>query len=355
MATDTAVQRYSPLEETLLSCRKSLTTVLGTPEHAGQLIVEVLNMARRTPDLARCDPATLTFAVIRIASLRLNPSLPNEVFIIPRRVKRGADTVWEATLQYGYGGLRKLILRSPDVVDCFARDVRINDHYEPPPTPVSLPVHVLPGGFAPRGRVIGYYAAVQLRCGNWRTWMMSVAEVEAHRDRYVPSDRDGAYGSAWQRHREDQEGLTNFDKMGLKTCLRLLCNPRDFSLEAEVAAAIATEDGLRKETPAELQGYTRRGDRPDPPAAVRETPLEAHVEDLYGPSQVATVAPPVPESSMWRTTLVAHVDNPRLPETLRAKVKLALHPGSEITETKGLELAGAVLDCLAAEDAEPPA
>ena len=76
MPPDTAVQRYTPLEETLLSCRKSLATILGTQEKAGQLVVEVLNMARRTPDLARCEPSSLTFAVIRIASLRLNPSLP---------------------------------------------------------------------------------------------------------------------------------------------------------------------------------------------------------------------------------------------------------------------------------------
>ena len=31
MSTDTAVQRYTPLEETLLSCRKSLTTILAAP------------------------------------------------------------------------------------------------------------------------------------------------------------------------------------------------------------------------------------------------------------------------------------------------------------------------------------
>lgn len=285
MPTDTAIQRYTPLEETLLSCRKSLTTILGTPEKAGQLVVEVLNMARRTPDLVRCDPVSLTFAVIRIASLRLNPSLPNEVFIIPRRLTRDNASVLEATLQYGYGGLRKLIMRSPEVQDVFAREVRANDTYQPPPTPVELPRHSVPGAFAPRGRVIGYYAAVLLTCGNWRTWMMSVGEVEAHRNRYVPTDRDGAYGSSWQRNREDQEGLTNFDKMGLKTCLRMLCNPRDFSLEAEVAAAIAAEDVLLKETPAQLQGYTRSGQRSMPSAAVRETPLDEHVEDLYGPSQ----------------------------------------------------------------------
>jgi phage RecT family recombinase len=355
MATDTTVQRYTPLEDTLLSCRKSLTTILGTQEKAGQLVVDVLNMARRTPDLARCEPSSLTFAVIRIASLRLNPSLPNEVFIIPRRLKRDNVSVWEAVLQYGYGGLRKLILRSPDVVDCFARAVHVNDTFAPAPTPVSLPVHVLPGAFAPRGRVIGYYAAVQLTCGNWRTWLMSVAEVEAHRARYVPTDRDGAFGSAWARNREDLEGLTNFDKMGLKTCLRLLCNPRDFSLESEVATAIAAEDGVHRETPAQLLGYTQGGQRPMPSAALRETPLAEHVADLYGPAPGAAGGTPPPDRTLWRETLEAHRDDPALPEALRAKVRLALHPGSETSATRGLELAGAVLDCLAAEDAGPEA
>ena len=67
--------------------------------------------------------------------------------------------------------------------------------------------------------------------------------------------------------------------------------------------------------------------------------------------QGSAETPPMPEGSMWRETLEAHRDNPALPAELRTRVRLALHPGSETSETRGLELAGAVLDSLAARDA----
>lgn len=44
--------------------------------------------------------------------------------------------------------------------------------------------------------------------------------------------------------------------------------------------------------------------------------------------------------------LVAHKGHPSLPEALRAKVRLALNPRSETTDTQGLALASAVLDVL---------
>ena len=55
---------------------------------------------------------------------------------------------------------------------------------------------------------------------------------------------------------------------------------------------------------------------------------------------------PLLHPSAWRDTLEAHKDTAGLPNALRTKVKLALHPGSETTDAKGLELAGAVLDWL---------
>ena len=55
---------------------------------------------------------------------------------------------------------------------------------------------------------------------------------------------------------------------------------------------------------------------------------------------------PLLHPSAWRDTLEAHKDTTGLPKELKTKVKLALHPGSETTDAKGLELAGAVLDWL---------
>jgi hypothetical protein len=82
--------------------------------------------------------------------------------------------------------------------------------------------------------------------------------------------------------------------------------------------------------------------------------LHQQIRRYYERGDAETTSPTAPERSMWRETLEAHRDDSRLPAVLRSKIKLALHKDSEITETKGLELAGAVLDCLAAEDATRP-
>ena len=50
--------------------------------------------------------------------------------------------------------------------------------------------------------------------------------------------------------------------------------------------------------------------------------------------------------SAWRDTLEAHIDIPLVNEGLRSKVKLALNPASQTTDTRGLALASTVLDVL---------
>jgi hypothetical protein len=226
---------------------------------------------------------------MRLASLGLNPAIPNECWLIPRK--------GIAEPQYGYGGLRKLVLRSAEVIDCFSREVCANDLFEAPESLIVLPLHRIKP-FVPRGRVVGYYNVLQKHNGNWLTLMMSVAEVEAHRDRYAQKDREGKYGPSWSQARPDKEGLTNFDKMGLKTVLRMNCNPRDVTLEAEVWAALQS-DILPQRPPALThaqhaalpQGGTgvsidlQTGEVCEPVVVVNREHTKTvaeHINDLYG-------------------------------------------------------------------------
>lgn len=101
-------------------------------------------------------------------------------------------------------------------------------------------------------------------------------------------------------------------------------------------------------------------------------PPERHAQnviDLYGEARgesTPTEAPAVdtrtgevleapdvpPPATMWRETLTAHQDHPALPAALRSQVKLALHPVSDVSASRGLELASAVLDVLDAAGEE---
>ncbi len=271
--TDVIPREYSELQKALWSksFARDLARFLGSEEAAAAFIAEIFNQARRIPALHVCTIDSIQLNVARVAALRLNPALPNMVQFIPRNMKqpkvRESDKdTWaqELTLQYGYAGLRELVMRSPDVKDCFTREVCVNDVFEPPVTLTTPPIHRLPARFQPRGRVEGYFSLIELQNGNWRYLGMSVAEVEAHVKRYVREP-----GPAWalrDGHRPDvEDGLTTFDKMALKTCLRMQCNGRDVPLTVDVQAALTHEEEVLDRlghTRAETQGYDRHGNRP---------------------------------------------------------------------------------------------
>jgi phage RecT family recombinase len=277
--TDTRkrVSTLTPFETTLMHSRESLRTIFDDRNKADALLVEIVNCARKTPALMRCTPESIIHAVVRLASLDLNPAIPAEAYLVPYGT--------ECTLIYGYGGLRKLVLRSPDVVDVFAETVHQNDVFRQAETPIVLPYHQLPppqndGTFTPRGRAVGYYAAALLRSGNWRVVVLSKAEVDGHRQRYSAA----AQGKFWADNRPDLEGLTNFDKMAMKTCLRELCSPRKLSISAEITQALEGEEAILRQPAAVHQGYDREtGTRTPPPlSAPSEDLLADLVSDLAG-------------------------------------------------------------------------
>lgn len=289
---DVAVREH----ELQVKVTQEVLALVSSPRAAEIMSVVILNQFRKTPKLWQCSQESLMDAVARIARLRLDPAIPNEVWLIPY----GTD----ATLLYGYGGLRKLALRSPEVRDIFAQVVCVNDTYHPAENPISLPVHKLPEGFQPRGRAIGYYAAALLTCGTYRVVSMSKAEVAAHRDRYSAAARS----QFWAENRPDLAGLTNFDKMALKTVLRQLCSARHLSLDADVAEALAAESVLYQPTNAALQG---QGDVPRIDAAVSRAveaskSVEEHSSDLYGDQVDPTMPVPREEARDAEAMRVLH-------------------------------------------------
>lgn len=266
----TAVQKKTNVDEAFALAPAHVKRIMGSPQVADRFLVVALNQFRKVPALAACSPASIVDALVRMARLGLDPSIPNDVWLVPYKN--------EASLIVGYGGLRKLVLRHPDVVDVFAQVVCANDVYRPAETQVSLPTHRLPEGFQPRGRAIGYYAAALLKSGIWRVVSMSVAEVEGHRDRYSQA----AKSTFWARNMPDKEGLTNFDKMACKTVLRQLCSPRYLSLDQDVAEALETEEAIYRTAPAEVS-------RPVPIPAM-STPIEVLASELSGDQEDARAA-----------------------------------------------------------------
>jgi phage RecT family recombinase len=286
--TDKVLQKreYSTLERVLWSpsYAKDLARFLGSEESAAAFIAEIFNQARKLPELHRCTQLSIAHNVARVAALRLNPALPNMVFFIARRLEQPDKSyAMELTVQYGYAGLRNLVMRCPEVRDCFTREVCVNDVYEQPPSLITPPVHRLPARFQPRGRVEGYYAVVQLTNGHWRTLQMSVKEVEDHAKRYVRQP-----GPAWNKGTRPDvaDGLTPFDKMGLKTCLRMLLNGRDVPMTTEVREALAIDPTLT--STGEGYGETHHTTSLLPSSV--GLPLDQLINDISGGHDITDVA-----------------------------------------------------------------
>lgn len=305
-------REYTNLEQAIgpVSFLDALAKFFPSRKEAEALQAEVLNQARKNPDLHECTIDSVRHGVVQLARWRLSPALPNEVALIPRGKRVQDDggkwnTLYEMHTDLGYGGLRKLAMRSPEVTDVIVHAVCVNDTFRPPQTIIGMPVHIEPDGFAPRGRVLGYFAAIAMANGHWRYLGMRVAEVEAHAARYVQREgRDGKKyfpkGPWGTGKRPDvEEGLTEFDKMGMKTVLRMALNARDMALTTDVAEALhaaeVLDEALRMPTAAEAQGYDREGQRANGLSETeRAKTREQHEEDIYGPAQDPT-RPALPE------------------------------------------------------------
>src|SRR5262247_1213302 len=100
MATTTAVapkteqapkeREYTNLEKALNgpAFARDLAHFLGSAEAAAALIAEIFNQARSKPQMHHCTIGSIRLNVAKVASLHLNPALPNIVQFIPRNMKQ---------------------------------------------------------------------------------------------------------------------------------------------------------------------------------------------------------------------------------------------------------------------------
>ena len=151
--------------------------------------------------------------------------------------------------------------------------------------------------------------------------MMSVAEVESHAARYAKNP-GGTFGQAWSKGTRPalEDGLCPFDKMALKTCLRMLCNARDITLAAEVMTALETEGSeSQREPSAVAQGYDRQGQRPALSSARGET-MASLSQDLSGSEDKEAIQVRVTQETRPRSSTTTASRTATAPET-------PAHPG----------------------------
>ena len=175
-----------------------------------------LTEIRKNPALLRCDIHSLLGAVMQASQLGLEPGLMGQAYLIP----------FKNQVQFiiGYKGLIDLARRSGDVKVIYAHPVYENDEFEYSYGVGGTLKHVPARG--DRGKVSMYYAYAELKDGGYAYEVMSVKDVEKHRDKFALYNKPG---SPWH---------DDFDSMACKTVVRQMMKYMPMSVELSQTVAV---------------------------------------------------------------------------------------------------------------------
>lgn len=231
MATAPAVQNGTPKDNPVATLRTLLDRsrsqlAMALPKHltADRMIRVAVTAVQRTPSLLECSPLSIVGCVMQAGELGLELSGPlGQAYMVPRWNSKARCK--EACFQIGYRGLVALAFRSDRVSFFNAHDVREKDAFDFEYGTRQRLIHK--PALGDRGNPIAYYSVFRLKDGAADFEVMSLAEIEAHRDRFSQKPKFGEW--VWE---------TSFDEMAKKTPLRRLAKRAPISIELTQAASL---------------------------------------------------------------------------------------------------------------------
>lgn len=177
-----------------------------TPE---RLLRVALTACQQTPKLLDCDRKSLYSAIMRSAQLGLEPDgVLGQAYLIPY-----GKTV---TFIPGYKGLIDLARRSGEVSNIIAKEVYENDEFDVDFSQ-EIPFVHKPKLEGDRGKLTHFWAMARFKDGGFHWDYMSVAEVEAIRDK-----GNGKGNQVWKDY---------FVEMGKKTAIRRIAKYLPMSVQ----------------------------------------------------------------------------------------------------------------------------
>lgn len=216
-----------------------LESVLG--ERKASFVNNLTALVANNANLQVCEPYTVMFAAMKATALDL--PLDNSLgfaYVIPYKDNKKGITV--AQFQIGYKGFVQLSLRTnqfaliPHATDVrkgeFVGCNRLTGEYEFK--------FVEDDEERQKLEVIGYVSYFKLLNGASSTLYMTKAEMEAHAMRYSQT-----YRSNNEYIRRSSKWTTDFDKMALKTVLKLNLS-KNAPLSVELADAIQADQSVLK-------------------------------------------------------------------------------------------------------------
>lgn len=210
--------------------------VIGSARDANAYVSSVLIAVANNNTLQECTPQSIISSALRAASLRLScDPATGQAHLVPFKGK--------ATLIIGYKGLIDMAIRTGKY-----RYLNAFPVYEGMEVTEDLfkGIHSLKGG-RKSDIIIGYMLAFELLNGFSKTFYMTHQEVEKHAMRYSKSIS-----------REDSLWKTDFDKMAIKTVIRLglrkwgYFDPSDIQhIDADEQTEAETVEGSFNDLPGE--------------------------------------------------------------------------------------------------------
>ena len=211
-----------------------VATKYMTPERLVKLALVAIT---KMPDLQKVPPLEVVAALIDCSRLGLEPNVEGGRWLLPFKRNSDNGTRYELVAVTDYRGLIDIARRSGEVLSIHADVRREHDLWEywvgsEGPTLVHLRHRRAEGE---RGDILGAYAIVRLRNGEVQAEYLTMAQVNASRDRSRGAD---SKFSPWQR---------DYDAMAKKTAIRRLYNllPKTPEIQAAREVLADEEDDAR--------------------------------------------------------------------------------------------------------------
>jgi recombination protein RecT len=256
---------------------------------ATQLVRDAITCLRTIKNLDKCTPESVLGALMTCAQLDLRPGVKGLDHAWPLPYWDNRAKCYKAQLIIGYKGYVELGYRSGQLASVTSRIVYTEDEFEiiyrgdrdeliHKPDPDGL-----------REDIRCFYSTARLVNGGYSvTDPMSLAAMEAHRERYAPRDRNGKITGPWVDH---------LPGMGQKTMVRI--NFKMLPKSPDLAIAMEADEGVRVDLAptANAAEVTERIHRvvaalvePDEPSMDTETaesgnPVQTTPEDWPGAAQ----------------------------------------------------------------------
>jgi recombination protein RecT len=251
-----------------------------TPE---RMIRVALTAVGRSEKLQQCNPATIAGCIVQASILGLEPDgVLGEAYLVPffnRKANNGKGGM-ECQLIPGYQGLLKLVRNTGELKMIDVQEVCENDEFDFEKGMEPYLRHKPAMG--ERGKITKYWAGAVLTNGGKQFEVMSVEDIELHRDKFSKAKDFGPW-------KDSPEWM--FKKTVLRKLVKLL--PKSAQAQLAVALDERAEVGIPQrfavDVPIELQqtdhGEVEQVEGEQMPAPTRLS--EAKAPEVEQPAETA--------------------------------------------------------------------